>query len=69
MNTKIKVVMNTTVYGHTVGEEVTLDADSKGTPLLKVWRKRLQDKGEPCTLLMSEEPKRRKTKKELTDGE
>lgn len=47
--TTIKIKINTAMRGYAAGRIVSIECDSKGTPLDKFWRRRLKDaKSDKC---------------------
>lgn len=39
----VKLKINIAMYGYAIGQEVSVETDSKGTPFDKYWRRRLKD--------------------------
>ncbi len=58
----ITVRMNTTAYGHELGEQVIIRTDPTGIPMDQMWRRRLKDRGVPCDIIKPTKKTKTKTK-------
>ncbi len=58
----ITLVMDTTVYGHEIGQKIEVAADIEGTPLDQMWRRRLADSGGVCHVEEASQKTKTKTK-------
>lgn len=65
MTLTMKMKMNTTVYGHTVGQLVKVECSSEGIPTDQMWRRRLKDRAVPCEIVVEKKVKSKKGVKDV----
>lgn len=43
MTKKVQYIVNKPVHGYKIGQKVTLEVDTNGVPLDRLWRRRVRD--------------------------